>query len=79
MNQQLSKKLRVLRLPAVSDKVGMPNSSIYLMIANDMFPKPIKLSKRSVGWLESEINDWIEQRTHESRANISSQKKSNQG
>jgi prophage regulatory protein len=79
MNQQLSNTPRILRLNAVTDKIGMPSSSIYLMIANGIFPKPIKLGKRSVGWLESEIDEWIEQRIHESRSNISSQKKSNQG
>ena len=28
----------------------------------NIFPKPIKLSSRSVGWLEFEVNDWIDQR-----------------
>lgn len=34
----------------------------------DKFPKTISLGKRSVGWVESEINDWIQDRIDESRA-----------
>nr|WP_010597693.1 AlpA family phage regulatory protein [Rickettsiella massiliensis] len=30
------------------------------MVAKGEFPKPIKLGKRSVGWLESDVDAWIE-------------------
>lgn len=53
---------RILRLPSVIEKTGKPRSSIYWMVENDLFPKPLKLSVRSVGWLESEINQWISDR-----------------
>ena len=65
--QQQVKSPRVLRLPDVELKTGMAYSSIYLMMANNTFPSPIKLSKRSVGWLENEIDAWIEERVKESR------------
>lgn len=59
---------KILRLPAVKEKTGKARSSIYSMIDQNLFPKPIKLGARSVGWLEAEINEWIEQRINESRA-----------
>ena len=31
----------------------------YDFIADDRFPAQIQLSVRSVGWVESEVNDWI--------------------
>jgi prophage regulatory protein len=65
---------RILRINAVKGKVGLANSSIYLMIANGSFPKPIKLGIRSVGWLESEIDEWIKTRIHESRVNSDCQR-----
>ena len=60
---------KILRLPSVISKTGKSRSSLYLMIANDDFPKPIKLGKRSVGWIETEVDHWIEQRINESRGN----------
>lgn len=49
----------VLRLPEVKKLTGLSRSSIYLMMAVEKFPKRISLGARAVGWLESEINDWI--------------------
>jgi prophage regulatory protein len=37
-------------------------TSIYLKISEGTFPSPISLGGRSVGWLESEIDAWIEER-----------------
>lgn len=51
---------KILRLSAVKEKTGKPRSSLYFMVAKGEFPKPIKLGKRSVGWLESDIDAWIE-------------------
>lgn len=53
---------RILRLDAVVEKTGKPRSSIYWMIEHGLFPKQIKLGERSVGWIESEVDEWIKQR-----------------
>jgi prophage regulatory protein len=58
---------KVMRLPAVIEKTGKPRSTIYSMIENNLFPKQIKLSARSVGWLEDEINAWIAEKVNASR------------
>ena len=58
---------KIIRLPAVVDKTGEPRSSIYRMIKNKKFPKQIKLGERSVGWVEAEVNAWIEKKVNESR------------
>jgi prophage regulatory protein len=55
----------IIKLPALKEKTGKSRSSLYLMIANGSFPKPIKLGRRSVGWLESEVENWIEKRMSE--------------
>jgi prophage regulatory protein len=50
---------RIIRLPEVKQKTGQSRSTIYERIRQGMFPAPIQLGGRSVGWLESEIDEWI--------------------
>lgn len=59
---------RVLRLPDVIKITGLKRSSIYKYINENAFPKPISLGARCVGWLESEINAWLQNRIAESRS-----------
>lgn len=51
---------KVLRLPQVISLTGLSRSTIYLRISNNEFPKPISLGGRSVGWLESDVAEWID-------------------
>ena len=57
----------ILRLSAVMDRTGLSRSTIYLRIKQGLFPKPISLGGRCVGWVESEINDWLDQQIELSR------------
>ena len=50
----------ISRLPKVQARTGLPKSSIYALIARGDFPKPIKIGRRAVGWLDSDIDAWIE-------------------
>lgn len=62
---------QVLRIFEVSDRTGLPRSSIYAKIQAGDFPRPIKLGPRSVGWLEGDINSWIDEKVSQSlKANI---------
>ena len=51
----------ILRLPAILARVGLSRSTIYLRISEGRFPRPISLGGRAVGWVESDVNDWIDQ------------------
>ncbi|MCM2972896.1 AlpA family transcriptional regulator [Larsenimonas suaedae] len=51
---------KILRLPDVMNYTGLARSTIYLRIAENNFPKPIPLGGKAVGWLEKEIDEWIE-------------------
>jgi len=53
---------RILRLPEVKASVGLSRSTIYLRIEEGSFPRPISLGARAVGWLESDIENWIGER-----------------
>ena len=58
---------KVLRLPAVTAKVGLSRSSLYAAIADGCFPKSISLGARAVGWLEADVDAWIMQQVEMSR------------
>lgn len=57
----------ILRLPTVKARTGLSRSTIYLRIAGGTFPKPVSLGGRAVGWVESEIQQWLEHRIEQSR------------
>jgi len=59
--------LRILRKPKVRDRTGLSDSQIYSLISQHKFPKQIKLGDRASGWIESEVDEWIEKRIAESR------------
>ena len=54
--------LVVLRRRQVMARTGLAQSSIYELVAADEFPRPVRLSRRRVGWIQSEVEDWIRQR-----------------
>jgi len=55
----------IIRLPHVIQKTGLCRSAIYAQIRAGKFPKQIKLTQRSSGWLESEIDQWLADRIAE--------------
>jgi len=57
----------ILRLPIVKNRTGLSRSTIYLRVSEGRFPSPISLGGRAVGWVESEINDWVIKHIEESR------------
>ena len=57
----------ILRLSEVKSRIGLSRSTIYLRISEGKFPKQISLGSRSVGWLEDEINNWLDQQVKLSR------------
>lgn len=52
---------RLLRRPEVESRTGLSTSAIYEKMAQSEFPKPIRISKRSVAWIESEVDCFIDQ------------------
>lgn len=57
----------ILRLPAVKGRTGLSRSTIYLRVSEGTFPKPVSLGGRAVGWIEAEIQQWLEQQIEASR------------
>jgi prophage regulatory protein len=55
----------VMRRDAVERATGLPRSTIYELMTKGLFPRPIRLGARSVGWLENEIQSWLKARVVE--------------
>ena len=47
-----------LRLPAVKERTGLKETTLYKGISEGTFPASIPLSERCVGWREDQIEEW---------------------
>ena len=68
MQQKNHREPTILRRPQVQQRTGLSRSTLYQYIKDGEFPKSIALGPRSVGWLESDIIDWIAERVRISRS-----------
>ena len=57
----------ILRLPEVKARTGLSRSTIYQLIHDDKFPRPVSLGTRAVGWPADEVSNWIAQCIRASR------------
>ena len=62
----------ILRRKEVQARTGLSRSSIYNLMKADItpFPKQIRMSPRTVGWLETDIDAYIQARVTESQGNM---------
>lgn len=54
--------MKFMRLPEVKEKTGLSKSAIYSKIKEGEFPVSVSIGSRTVAWLESDINEWLEWR-----------------
>jgi prophage regulatory protein len=45
----------ILRLPSVKNQTGYSRSTLYLRINQGLWPKPVSLGGRAVGWPAREV------------------------
>jgi prophage regulatory protein len=57
--------MRIIRLKEVIDSTGLARSTIYKYIGEGRFPSSVSLGDKSIGFVESEIQDWILARIEE--------------
>jgi prophage regulatory protein len=51
------------RLPAVIQVTGLGRSTIYRLVANGAFPRPVHLGPRAIAWRWSDLEQWSATRT----------------
>lgn len=56
---------QLIKLPDVMGKTKNSKSHIYDLAKKGLFPKPVKLSTHSSAWVESEVDQWIEDKIAE--------------
>ena len=57
---QGNSNMKFLKLPQVISITGLSRSSLYNLVAAGNFPKQIPLGARSVVWLESEVQEFMQ-------------------
>ena len=50
---------RILRRPQVLERTGDSRSTLYAKMAAGIFPRPVRIGPRAVGWVESEIDEYV--------------------
>lgn len=56
---------RIIRKRELHQRVGYSDVHIWRLEKAGQFPKRIQLGPRAVGWLESEVDAWIQARADE--------------
>lgn len=56
---EVQKKLRLIRLPEVINRVGLKRSAIYQRMSEGRFPRSRSMGSRCTVWVESEIDEWL--------------------
>jgi len=51
---------QVLRWPKVKEIVGKSRTTIWRDEREGRFPKHVKLGPRAVGWLRSDLENWLQ-------------------
>lgn len=60
MIRQFDKALHILRVKQLVERTRLSRATLYVLMSTDpTFPRKIKLTMRTVGFLESEVNAWI--------------------
>ncbi|WP_421955797.1 helix-turn-helix transcriptional regulator [Polaromonas sp.] len=65
----LQPQLKMLRRHEVQDVTGLKKSQIYALDKTPGFPQRVKLGKRTVGYIEHEVQAWLKSRVKASRDN----------
>lgn len=51
---------RIIRLPELLRITGLSTASVYRQMAEQQFPRPVRLGKNAVGWRAQTVFSWLE-------------------
>ena len=57
----------ISHLPAIKARIGLSRYTFHARMEEGRFPKPVALGGRAVGWVESEVDDWLTRQIQSSR------------
>lgn len=67
-------KQRLIRLRTVCERTSLSKSTVYALAQRGRFPAPIKVGARSSAWVESEVEDWVQNRITATRLHLEARK-----
>lgn len=66
--KRVNESTRIIRMAELKTRIGLSRSTIYELIKSGNFPSSISLGLRAVGWLSSDLDNWLESRIQSSKA-----------
>lgn len=60
----------LIRLAEVQRRTGYSKAWIYRLMSQKRFPTSVKIGTRAIAFVESEIDEWINDRIEESRKEV---------
>lgn len=54
----MANNINFLRIKTVQSQTGLARSTIYKLMAEGEFPKPVKITEKSSAWVDSEVDAW---------------------
>jgi prophage regulatory protein len=63
MTSEIKTAPTILRRKQLEARLSLARSTIYDLLRHDeSFPKPVRLGRRAVGWIEAEVDAWLASR-----------------
>lgn len=60
----------LIRLTDVQRRTGYSKAWIYRLMSQGKFPMSVKIGTRAIAFVESEIDEWVNERIAESRKEV---------
>lgn len=58
MPAEQERSINFMRIKQVAETTGLSKSSVYDLIKNGDFPRPVKISEHRSGWVKAEVDAW---------------------
>jgi len=52
----------LLKIQKVIEITTLSRSTIYRLVESGKFPRPVKLTTRTIGWVEEEVRDFLQEK-----------------
>lgn len=65
MPAETDDSITFMRIRQVAATTGLSKSSVYDLIKNSDFPRPVKISEHRSGWVKAEVIAWSKKRIEE--------------
>lgn len=51
--------MKILPIAETADRIGICARQVYIEVSEGRFPKPVQVTARRVGWIDTEVDAWI--------------------